>query len=79
MGDNTSWADLNRDGRRLEKLIKMCEGMVETEAKKVPPEDNRIWGYMDRISRFTTNKKEIADMVLGINKILRKSRKTVVA
>ena len=79
MGDNTSWADLNRDGRRLEKLIKMCEGMVETEAKKTPSEDNRIWGYMDRISKFTSNKKEIADMVLGINKILRKSRKTVIA
>jgi len=51
--------------------------MVETELKKIPIDDNRVWGYMDRLSRFTSNKKEIADMVLGINKILRKAKKII--
>jgi len=74
MGDNTSWADLNRDGRRLERMIKICEANIDSERAKPTPELNRIWGYMDRLSRFTTNKKDIADIVLGLNKIIRKAK-----
>ena len=80
MAHNTSWADLNTDGRRIEKLILICNANIEYEVKKAadnhePQDDARIWGYMDRIVKLTTNKKEIADMVLGVNKILRTAKK----
>ena len=75
MGENTSWADLNRDGRRLEKIIKICEKNIEAENRKTPIDDNRLFGYMDRLSRLTHNKAEIADLVLGVRKMLRKAEK----
>lgn len=77
---NTSWADLNKDGVRLEKLIKICVANIEYEVRKAvdtkqPLDDARVLGYMDRVGKLTAIKKDISDLVLGVNKMLRKAQK----
>jgi hypothetical protein len=61
-----AWSDLNKDGRRLEKIIKYCLTMME---KEVVFEMKMAW--LDRIIKATNTKVHIAEIVLGIKEILR--------
>ena len=70
---NTNWADLNRDGRRLERLIKWCESNLETELDL-----GRKFGYFDRLLKATHEKREIVDIVLGVKKLRKEAEKLFV-
>ncbi len=72
---NKNWSDLNRDGRRLDRLIKICEKNILHEAKKEIPDDERIWGYMDRLDKLTKNKSNVTEIITGVKKIIRKFEK----
>ena len=67
---NTNWADLNRDGRRLERIIKL----METKMKDNPQLE---LSYIDRLIKLTHEKKEIVDTVMGVKKLVRKLEKNL--
>lgn len=76
---STSWYDLNRDGKRLEKLIKE----MSTKAKNVDWENEHAvsiyLSYVDRIIKASTLKVHVAETVLQIKQILAEARKTLPA
>ena len=63
---NTKWSDLNRDGRRLEAIIKD----MNTKYWKEPNIDIKF-AYADRLLKATHEKALIADRVLGVKKLLK--------
>ena len=63
---NTKWSDLNRDGRRLEAIIKD----MNTKYWKEPNIDIKF-AYSDRLLKATHEKALIADRVLGVKKLLK--------
>lgn len=66
-----NWTDLNKDGRRMEKIIKICY----TEFKKTEnPFDMRM-SYVDRMIKATVTKQSLAITVLGVKKSLEDARK----
>ena len=74
MGDNTSWADLSRDGRRLERIIKLMETKMS-----VPLIETSLWfAYLDRLLKCEHEKAYMAEIVLGIRRVLRKAEKITV-
>lgn len=73
MGENTSWADLNRDGRRMERLIRD----METKYKNTDNHDLKM-AYFDRLDKATNTKMKLAEIVLGVKKLLRKAEKVYV-
>ena len=69
------WTDLNRDGKRLERLIKMLDKRVNPSRKlKNPPPpltDEEKLVHIDRIIKLTHEKKAIIECVLGVKDLLR--------
>jgi len=66
----TKWSDLNRDGRRLEGLIKHMNSKFWNE------KDIEIqFSYIDRLIRLTHQKMLIVDRVLGVKKLLQEAEK----
>lgn len=69
---NTAWYDINRDGRRLDRIIKM----MYTKAKN--EEDFTMqMAYIDRLIKATNAKVNIAETVLNIKQILAEARKSL--
>ena len=63
----TNWADLNRDGRRLEGIIKMLNTRIYTKAK-----DNKDpIGDILALCKLTHEKVAIAETVLGVKDIIK--------
>jgi len=80
--DNAIWSDLNRDGRRLERIIKdMHTKMYPTEEDKdgniinIDIPTDLFFSYLDRLLKSTHEKVLIVDRVLAVKKILREADK----
>ena len=67
-----SWADINKDGRRLERVIKM----METKAIEAEDKDMQL-AYVDRLIKATTAKVHIAEIVLNIKRLLAESTREI--
>jgi hypothetical protein len=66
-----NWTDLNKDGRRMDQIIRLCM----TQIKKKENDHDIILSYMDRLFRATGTKHKLALDVLGVKKILDEARK----
>ena len=73
MNTKKSWTDLAVDGRRLERVIRLCE----TEISKNLENQNHdmILAYIDRLIKATAQKEKLADIVLGINHLRKLAEK----
>ena len=64
------WADLDCDGRRLNRIIRI----LETKLKKTEDDDKTIKNA-NSICYLTSKKVEIADKVLGVSHIVKRFEK----
>jgi len=71
---NTKWSDLNRDGRRLEGIIKD----MNTKYWKTTDFTMQM-AYLDRILKSTVTKIMIVDRVLGVKDILNTKKSEIYA
>lgn len=69
---STTWADLNRDGRRLERIIKQ---MDTKQAKEI--DATLRFGYIDRLIKATHTKVAIAETVLNVKSVLKEAKKKI--
>ena len=67
---STTWADLNRDGRRMESLIKQ----MNTKQKKEKVMSLKF-SYINTMIKATVVKVGIAETVLNVNAILKEAKK----
>jgi len=67
----THWADLDTDGRRLERIIKICETKMKSET-----DDNIKLAYIDRIIKASGQKLQVTDMMYGIKMLRRLAEKS---
>ena len=71
---NTKWSDLNRDGRRLEGIIKDMNTKYWKET-----DFTMQMAYLDRILKSTVTKVMIVDRVLGVKEILKDKKSEIYA
>jgi len=62
----TAWSDLNKDGRRLEALLREMNTKFWKET-----DDNMRLSYIDRIIKATHEKVAIAIQVLGVKQLMK--------
>ena len=67
---NMKWTDLYTDGRRLNRIIRY----LETKMKKAI-DDDKIIRYANSIAFLTGKKVEIVDKVLGVEFILKGTKR----
>ena len=65
-----NWTDLNKDGRRLNRIIRQLESKIKHEAS-----DEMKLAYIDRIIKCTHEKFQLAQTVLGVKEILKEGKK----
>lgn len=70
---NTEWSDLNKDGRRLEKIILQ----MDTKIAKIKNNDDLKLAYIDRLIKATHTKAGIAETVLNVRNILKAAQKNI--
>jgi hypothetical protein len=66
-----NWTDLNKDGRRMDQIIRLCMTQIRKEDN---PHEIKL-SYMDRLFKATGTKHKLAMDVLGVKKILDEARK----
>tara|TARA_R110002110_G_scaffold10108_4_gene49567 strand:+ start:761 stop:1021 length:261 start_codon:yes stop_codon:yes gene_type:complete len=72
-----TWTNLNNDGRRLERIIKLCETNI-SKAMGVNPsqtDHDLVLAYIDRLVKATTQKAHVVDLVLGISHLRKVAEK----
>jgi len=69
MSKFNSWTNLNLDGRRMDRIIKLCETMIRKETDKGDDklDNDIILAYIDRLIKSTHQKERLTDLVLGIS------------
>jgi len=67
---NTNWTDLNKDGRRLNRIIRQLKTRLKNETK-----DEMKLAYIDRIIKCTHEKSQLAQTVLGVREVLKEAKK----
>lgn len=69
MATNNSWTNLNNDGRRLERIIKLCETNISNAMGDNPDQTDHdlVLAYIDRLVKATTQKSHVVDLVMGIS------------
>jgi len=75
----SAWTDLDCDGRRLERVIKFCETMLNKELKGEKLNHDIILAYIDRIVKATATKVQLTDMLMGIKVLRRLAEKQYIA
>ena len=63
---NTNWADLSRDGRRLERIIKD----MDTKQKNTENNEDLKIKYIDTLIKITNQKVHIAEIVLNVKRLV---------
>ena len=61
-----AWSDLNKDGQRLERIIKQCE----TKFNQYTQDDDLRLAYLDRLLKATHQKTIVVETVLNVRKAL---------
>jgi len=69
-----NWTDLNRDGKRLDKVIKICYKMIlKSEERKT--DHAIILGYIAALNRTVHEKTSLVTTVLGVKQALEDYKK----
>lgn len=70
---NVDWTDLNKDGRRMDAMIRKCEKWGNRYAKE--NNADMYFAFMDRVLKATHTKAELAEIVLNVRKVLKFAKK----
>ena len=65
-----TWTDLNKDGRRLNRIIRQLESKIKNESS-----DELQLAYIDRIIKCTHEKSQLTQTVLGVKELLKEAKK----
>ena len=65
-----NWTDLNKDGHRLNRIIRQLESKIKNETN-----DEMNLAYIDRLLKATHEKSQLAQIVLGVKEILKEAKK----
>ena len=69
------WTDLDVQGRRMNKTVKLCETMIANLLKEEDKDHDLIMAYIDRMVKTSHHQSQLTDMVLGVKLIRRLAEK----
>jgi len=81
-----SWSDIEKDGRRLEKIEKICMAVI-TRGVNIDEKDtvtftekfkaDEVISFIDRLNKTSAQKVSILDRYLGVKKLLGESKESI--
>lgn len=69
------WTDLNKDGKKLNKILNICYKKMTPRKGKTPMDDATFMGYIQCVCRLTHQKADLVQTVLGIKQALEEAKK----
>ena len=73
----TDWTDIDRQGRKMSKLVKLCESFVDKESRKPDAERNHdlILAYMDRLIKCSNQQSNLTTINMKLNILFKLAEK----
>lgn len=73
----TDWTDIDRQGRKMAKIVRLCESFVDRELKKSESERNHdlILAYMDRLIKSSAHQAQLTNINLKLNMLFKLAEK----
>lgn len=71
----TVWMDIDQQGRRAQRIVKLCETMIDKENKKKEPDHDLILAYIDRLVKTSHHQSQLTDMNLKLNMLVKLAEK----
>ena len=68
-----SWVDLDVDGRRAERIIKLCETQIVQQLEQ--KNYDLVLAFMDRFAKTSNYKLSVQDLVIGFKQLRRLAEK----
>lgn len=66
-----NWTDIDVQGRRMNKIVKLCESMISNLIGEKEQNHDLILAYIDRLVRTSSHQAHLTDMALNLS-LLRK-------
>ena len=73
----SSWNDIDAQGRKMAKIVRLCESFVDRELKKPETErnDDLILAYMDRLIKSAAHQSHLTQTNLKLNMLFKLAEK----
>jgi hypothetical protein len=71
----TAWTDIDRQGRKMAKIVKICESFIDKELHKEDPNHTLILAYMDRLVKSSSHQAHLTDINLKLNMLFKLAEK----
>jgi hypothetical protein len=73
----SSWNDIDAQGRKMAKIVRLCESFVDRELKKSESERNHdlILAYMDRLIKSSAHQAQLTNINLKLNMLFKLAEK----
>jgi len=69
------WTDLNKDGKKLNKVLNMCYTRITPRKGKERLHDELVLSYIAAICRLTHEKAALVQTVLGVKQAIEDAKK----
>ena len=69
----SSWLDLDKDGRRMERICKLCESHIAMYMEQKNPD--LVLAFIDRLIKASHMKLQTQDLVIGLKQLRRLAEK----
>lgn len=71
----TIWTDLDAQGRRMHKIVRLCDTMISELMESEDKDHTLIMSYIDRLVKTSSHQAHLTDMVLNLSMLKKLAEK----
>ena len=70
-----SWNDIDKQGRKMAKMVKICESWVDKLLKEQDINHDLVLAYMDRMNKCSQHQASLTQINLKLNMLFKLAEK----
>ena len=70
-----SWNDIDKQGRKMAKMVKICESWIDKLLKAETVDHDLVLAYMDRLVKSSAHQAQLTNINLKLNMLIKLAEK----
>jgi len=70
-----SWNDIDKQGRKMAKMVKICESWIDKLLRQEPVDHDLVLAYMDRLVKSSAHQAQLTNINLKLNMLFKLAEK----
>jgi hypothetical protein len=70
-----SWNDIDKQGRKMAKMVKICESWIDKLLKAETVDHDLVLAYMDRLVKSSAHQAQLTNINLKLNMLFKLAEK----